>query len=197
MIRKILGTLALSAVFVFGPAQAVMIGGFDVGATATFDLANTTGNFNVTNSGSFAIAAGDDTVETFVSGDGAATLALTFAAGDLVDGVGNDLVLFEIGTAETLNFSVNGTGFSLDPLDTTESITLLPPIGEDRTLNALAVDLSGIDLSAGALILLNMSDQGADFALAGALTPIPVPAAVWMFGTGLIGLVGIARRRRQ
>jgi hypothetical protein len=26
--------------------------------------------------------------------------------------------------------------------------------------------------------------------------PVPVPAAVWLFGSGLIGLVGIARRKR-
>ncbi len=28
-------------------------------------------------------------------------------------------------------------------------------------------------------------------------TPIPVPAAAWLFGTGLAGLVGVARRRRS
>ena len=27
-------------------------------------------------------------------------------------------------------------------------------------------------------------------------TPIPVPAAVWLFGSGLLGLVGVARRKR-
>jgi len=27
-------------------------------------------------------------------------------------------------------------------------------------------------------------------------TPVPVPAAVWLFGSGLLGLVGVARRRR-
>ena len=27
--------------------------------------------------------------------------------------------------------------------------------------------------------------------------PIPVPAAVWLFGSGLLGLVGVARRRKQ
>ncbi len=29
------------------------------------------------------------------------------------------------------------------------------------------------------------------------LTPIPVPAAVWLFGSGLAGLVGVARRRMK
>jgi hypothetical protein len=29
------------------------------------------------------------------------------------------------------------------------------------------------------------------------LTAVPVPAAVWLFGSGLIGLVGFARRKNQ
>lgn len=28
------------------------------------------------------------------------------------------------------------------------------------------------------------------------LTPVPVPAAVWLFGSGLLGLVGFARRKK-
>ena len=31
----------------------------------------------------------------------------------------------------------------------------------------------------------------------GALTQVPVPAAVWLMGSGLLGLVGVARRRRH
>ena len=30
----------------------------------------------------------------------------------------------------------------------------------------------------------------------GLVNPIPVPAAVWLFGSGLLGLVGVARRRK-
>jgi hypothetical protein len=30
-----------------------------------------------------------------------------------------------------------------------------------------------------------------------ALEPVPVPAAVWLFGSGLIGLVGLARRKKH
>lgn len=31
----------------------------------------------------------------------------------------------------------------------------------------------------------------------GSVSAVPVPAAVWLFGSGLVGLVGVARRRRQ
>ena len=29
------------------------------------------------------------------------------------------------------------------------------------------------------------------------ITPVPVPAAVWLFGSGLAGLVGVLRRRQS
>lgn len=38
------------------------------------------------------------------------------------------------------------------------------------------------------------ADQVKHFEISG-LTPVPVPAAAWLFGSGLLGLVGIARRK--
>jgi len=45
-------------------------------------------------------------------------------------------------------------------------------------------NLDGYDLSI-------ISDAGAP------TSPIPVPAAIWLFGSGLIGLIGIARRKKS
>lgn len=36
----------------------------------------------------------------------------------------------------------------------------------------------------------------ATVSLAGIATPVPVPAAVWLFGSGLLGLVSVARRKK-
>jgi hypothetical protein len=40
--------------------------------------------------------------------------------------------------------------------------------------------------------------NGEDFtrALFQAVTPVPIPPALWLFGSGLLGLVGIAKRKK-
>ena len=44
---------------------------------------------------------------------------------------------------------------------------------------------------------LTNGSQVADLSNVRAFSVVPVPAAVWLFGTGLLGLVGIARRKRS
>lgn len=39
------------------------------------------------------------------------------------------------------------------------------------------------------------TDGTATYSLAG--SPVPLPAGIWLFGSGLFGLIGIARRRKQ
>jgi len=34
------------------------------------------------------------------------------------------------------------------------------------------------------------------FAEVAGVSPVPVPAAVWLFGTALIGMIGFGRRRK-
>jgi hypothetical protein len=54
-------------------------------------------------------------------------------------------------------------------------------------------DLSGVPLSA-------LDEEGKLINLEGALvqdlSPVPVPAAVWLFGSGLLGLIGMSRKRK-
>lgn len=55
---------------------------------------------------------------------------------------------------------------------------------------------SVVDLGANsALLTYTVSSEIEGTALAVDVTAVPVPAALWLFGTGLIGLAGIARRR--
>jgi len=202
--KNILRALVLLAAFMLSPAQAVVIGGWDVGAFASYDFFSTSGSLSFKNATGEDIAIGDTSVDSFVSASSAiATVGLTFAAGELVNGPGFDLVLFEIGDAESMTVTVNGIGlgsFTSSPVDPPESITGFSPSGEPLVLNAIGIDLNGIDLSGagGVTVVLGVGlDQGsADFALAGALAPVPVPAAVWLFGSGLLGLAGVARRKK-
>ena len=65
--------------------------------------------------------------------------------------------------------------------------------------NAVSVDGNG-DGIPGILMPVGGPFAGfhANFNLNGITpAPVPIPAAAWLFGSGLIGLVGVSRRRRQ
>jgi hypothetical protein len=44
-------------------------------------------------------------------------------------------------------------------------------------------------------VIANLAHEGGGFSGSFSLTPAPVPAAAWLFGTALIGLGAFARRR--
>jgi hypothetical protein len=75
---------------------------------------------------------------------------------------------------------------------TNEPTYTLPGVeGEDY---ALFTDLVPLDLGGG---VYGVQLSGFDGAVTGfQLTQIPLPAALWLFGSGLIGLIGIARRKK-
>ena len=59
-----------------------------------------------------------------------------------------------------------------------------------------------VALMAGETYVVRMSNEGgtigsaADYTL-NVLTPVPVPAAVWLFGTAMVGLFGLRRKSRM
>jgi hypothetical protein len=57
-------------------------------------------------------------------------------------------------------------------------------------------------LSAGTVIgasafFATLESGTADFSLDFKVTAVPIPAAAWLFGSGLLGLIGIARRKKE
>jgi hypothetical protein len=67
-----------------------------------------------------------------------------------------------------------------------------PPPGFDDSIGFLFAfnDLSGVDTVQLSLQVLDDSGQALG------LSPVPVPAAAWLFGTALIALTGIGKRRK-
>ena len=68
-------------------------------------------------------------------------------------------------------------------------------------LNIMNADGSGVDIDGDGTLGTTMASgpfAGSPVGFAGQpAAVVPVPAAVWLFGSGLIGLVGVARRRRK
>lgn len=77
------------------------------------------------------------------------------------------------------------------------STNLLTPV-------SMGEDLPVFESSFGFFTGFQTSDTGLDWnldpngqlSLGSAVSAVPVPAAVWLFGSGLLGLVGVARRRQ-
>lgn len=83
--------------------------------------------------------------------------------------------------SELLSFSITGVAD-----DTINSYAMV------STLNSVAIEffaahIAGFDTTSGV--------TSAKFA--GSTTTVPVPAAVWLFGSGILGLIGVAKRKRS
>jgi hypothetical protein len=131
---------------------------------------------------------------------------LGFTNNVIVNGPGDDLLVFEQGGLESLNLTINGVQQNLPTADATTNATVTDADG--TLLNLYYVDLTLFGLALGQTtnsVILNLiqapffgtSDPMAVVAVNSRVVPaVPVPAAVWLFGTALIGLVGFGKRRK-
>jgi hypothetical protein len=86
------------------------------------------------------------------------------------------------------------------------STTVTDPVGNDNAdpFTTVTVDLSSYATATSSLAFEFLFDPLVDSSsyrvkldnISYTSTVVPVPAAVWLFGSGLLGLVGIARRKK-
>lgn len=96
-------------------------------------------------------------------------------------------------------FSGTGSGYvsliySLDP----KSALINDIVNADSTNYAVSLYLMGMSDSLGMIIFTGGQGQALptlSFDVVNAPTPTPIPAAAWLFGSGLMGLAGLKRRK--
>ena len=84
-------------------------------------------------------------------------------------------------------FEVNDTGGDFD----------LDPDTWDLTLVSCPASICGVNRDYVNADFLNDGGNIASLSNVRAFSVVPVPAAVWLFGSGLIGLIGVARRKKS
>lgn len=125
----------------------------------------------------------------------------------IFDGPGNDLKLFFVGGNDHFfDVTIGGVTNSYSILSSIGATTFSDSAWPTDPVVAMAIDLSSSEwnsLGGGSYsgMRLTIGDgYDADSAVAsfaGTYNVVPVPAAVWLFGSGLIGLVGLAKRKQK
>ncbi len=106
----------------------------------------------------------------------------------LADGTPVDSLAYE-GIGSFLGSYAEGNSITIDDSNSIIMSIARLPNGLDTNINAN--DFNSACLTPGSS---NISGTGN---CSVAVNPVPVPAAIWLFGSGLVGLIGISRRKKS
>jgi hypothetical protein len=89
-----------------------------------------------------------------------------------------------------------GGCIGVNPSGTTPIITDTTPFGAGVYHSTRTAGIGGNPMQDGPFQGFNANFDAQSLTVTGYTPAIPVPAAVWLFGSGLLGLVGVARRKK-
>lgn len=191
-------------------ATALLVFCFFAGSSTAF-AASITGAMNL----------GNDYAHNGGANLGSATI-LDFLSAPLPDPGARDAIA-GLGTPASTGDLVTVTGSSVgDIVDSLDFAGFSAPISNFLTIEGFQLDLTSLSIVGQSPAFLFLSGSGtlsgngfdptaATWSLSAQTNPadgapttysmtiaaVPVPAAVWLFGSGLLGLVGVARRRNN
>ncbi len=197
--KKIMALTALLLVFsMASSAHADLIGGLNIISFAD-SLISSNGDFTTSGGTVAAVLTDHDPGTGAWSSSPGAYVQLGFS-NPIVNGPGNDLALFELGTPDTFKLSLTLVGTTIQYLSSDTGFTI-----GGYNLNVATINLDDFGLPVGATVaqivvgldVQSIYGRRPSLSLAGALDSAPVPGAVWLLGSGLLGLVGMGRRRSR
>lgn len=203
--KKLLaGAVCAAAIFAATEANAtITIGGYTFDDNAFVDVVTgSSGTFKLVGGNTIASVILDNNVNTYLSSrDPGAYLDLGFTDNVVVNGAGDDLVLFELGWPDTWLVTINGITQTVASSFTGQ---MVPVYSMTYGLNAAAIDLTSFGVASGGTIdSLRLSfvltpETQSTTALVGAINSASVPEpATWAMMIGGFGLVGASLRRQR
>lgn len=192
--------LAVALMLASAAQAAVVVAGKSYVDNAGVDqLLGSTGSFT-TSGGSLASVLTDANAASYAfSFSPAAALTLGWAGRSVTNGSGADIDLYELGTPDSLSVTINGITKSY-----LAQVTGATAGG--YALNRVGVDLADFGIASGAGISSLTIGMGAtagavtvpslSFVAGNYVAAVPEASSMAMMGLGLLGLFGVARRRR-
>ena len=134
----------------------------------------------------------------------AASLTSGSIAGSITDNDNNGATLMTIGGTDLYTALIDGSAFTTLLADTFSVSALaggsqaFPLAGGSFGLPGPSFPGPGVNTTIGIQLMFTLSAKDSvSFTSNFQVQPVPVPAALWLFGSGLLGLAGVARRRKR